>query len=345
MRGGSGWESCRRRGSSPRPASPGGAPGRTRRSGRPPGGAAWAGVLALALLVAPAAARAGIFDREQEDVAAGNRALEAGDAEEALRRYRAAARDHSGAPEVAHDRGIAHLAAGQPEEALSAFAEALALRGAGAAAAADHAGIGTALASLGRVDEAKAEFRRALELDPDQETARRNLEALLRREERQDPQEQESEKDSDRQQAEDESDRQQDGEPGDDSDRDSGERAGDDPEAPDDSGQRAEDDPRDGSGDDAGSEAGEERAPQPEPTEPEPQDGQQASAGEGEESREESPGIPQAVGPAEGAAPAGPIDRTEAEQLLDALQAGERPFQLYRRQRGRGERTDHDKDW
>jgi tetratricopeptide (TPR) repeat protein len=346
------------------------------------GGVVRGGVLALVLLLAPGAASAGIFDREQEDVAAGNRALTEGDPAEALRRYEAAARDHGDAPEVAHDRGAALLAAGRHEEALAAFAEALARRGEGTAAAADHAGIGTALANLGRLDEAKAEFRKALELDPDQATARRNLEALLRRQEREEQQQESPQQDSGEQQESPQQEQQQDSgeqrEPqeqqaGSGSEEQEEQRAGNradrqeegdseqnpnpEEQAKDGSRQQdeeqAENQPRDGSGNETRPpepQPGDENEPRPdgataedrpeEPADP----GQQAAAGEGEEPHDGT-GIPQAEGPAESAAPAGPIDRTEAEQLLDALQAGERPFQLYRRQRGRGERTDHDKDW
>jgi tetratricopeptide (TPR) repeat protein len=333
--------------------------------------AVWAGVVALALWTGPGTASAGIFDREQEDVAAGNRALAEGDAAEALRRYEAAAREHGDAPEVAHDRGAALLAAGRHEEALAAFGEALARRGEGPAAAADHAGRGTALANLGRLEEAKAELRKALELDPDQETARRNLEALLRRQEREEEQQQDSpqqeeqqdsgeQQDSQEQQAGNESGEEQEPQAGNqaeqpqDGESNSGQEQSSEEQAKDGSRQQdeqqAEDQPRDGSGNDprpSEPQPGEENEPRPDGAQaeaPQQDPGQQAATGEGEEPPNGT-GIPQAAGPAESAAPAGPIDRTEAEQLLDALQAGERPFQLYRRQRRRGERTDHDKDW
>ncbi|HWV38726.1 MAG TPA: tetratricopeptide repeat protein [Vulgatibacter sp.] len=139
-----------------------------------------AALLAIAILV-PAAAPAGIFDAAEPNVSAGNEALSRGDAAEALAHFEKAIEAHPDAGEAWYDKGLALHALGRHEEAAEAFGQALARRGDARLGAKDYTNLGNALAAMDRVDDAMRSYRSALEIDPDDEVARQNLEVLLRR--------------------------------------------------------------------------------------------------------------------------------------------------------------------
>ncbi len=111
---------------------------------------------------------------EHPEVAEGNRRLEAGDAEGALRSYERAEKQLGPRPEIDYDRGGALHRLGRFAEAREAYEKALETpRGA--------YNLGNTLARLDDTDGAIRAFRRALALDPDDEDARYNLEVMLRR--------------------------------------------------------------------------------------------------------------------------------------------------------------------
>jgi len=134
-----------------------------------------------AALLALAAALAGFspFEREEENVRAGNEALAAGTPAEALRRYDDAERAAGRHAEIDLDRGNAHLAGGRGAEAAAAWRRA-AETGPPALASRALQNLGTALAASGDRDGAARAFADALGQDPSNEDARWNLEVLLR---------------------------------------------------------------------------------------------------------------------------------------------------------------------
>jgi tetratricopeptide (TPR) repeat protein len=134
-------------------------------------------LLALALLLAAFSP----FQREQEDVRAGNERLAAGDAAGARTRYDAAERAVGARPEIDLDRGDALLAQGRHPEAAEAFrraAEGARARPRLASRALQN--LGSTLAAAGDRDGARRAFEESLLADPGNDDARWNLEVLLR---------------------------------------------------------------------------------------------------------------------------------------------------------------------
>jgi tetratricopeptide (TPR) repeat protein len=270
-----------------------------------------------------------ILERPDAEVEAGIAALRSGDAEAALSHFDRAARARPDRGEVHWNRGLALRALGRTEEAKEAFARALATGGATREAL--H-GLGHLHAEAGELDRAIASFRAALERDPDDAVARRNLEALLRQQaERNAPQPQgpsseESEEDSSGEEesetnAEDES--RSEGEQG--SERDAPEEGAE--------GERSEEE-----GDRGEEEAGEGMTP------PEGQEGSEqgdtaggAQAADGTEEKGEP--AEAGIGRQEAGSP------SETERILDALEAREKSLQLFRMQDRKRSRRDVDKDW
>lgn len=138
------------------------------------------------LLLTAALAGFSPFEREEENVRAGNARLREGDPAGALERYDAAERAVGPRPEIDFDRGHAALRAGRLAEA-----EALFRRAARAAppALASRAlqNVGNALAAAGDREGAARAFGDALLADPSNEDARWDLEVLLRERERRYP--------------------------------------------------------------------------------------------------------------------------------------------------------------
>jgi Ca-activated chloride channel family protein len=137
---------------------------------------------AIALL---AAALAGFspFEREEENVRAGNERLRQGDPAEALRRYDAAERAVGPRPEIDFDRGHAAFRAGRLAEAEEAFRRAARAAPPPLASRALQ-NAGNVLAAAGDRDGAARAFGEALLADPSNEDARFDLEVLLRERER-----------------------------------------------------------------------------------------------------------------------------------------------------------------
>ena len=81
-------------------------------------------------------------------------------------------------PAAQYNLGLLLLESGQADEALEIFEQLVQVEGAGADVVAYH---GIALAQAGRLDEARAELERAMEMDPDLAIAQRALEQLDQR--------------------------------------------------------------------------------------------------------------------------------------------------------------------
>jgi tetratricopeptide (TPR) repeat protein len=277
--------------------------------------------LALALLAAPGAAAAfSLLEAEQRDVREGNERLVSGDAEGALRSYDAAEKAAGPRAEIDFDRGAALYRLGRHAEARDAWRRALE-RGAGPLSSPALQNVGNALASSGDVDGAMAAYAEALRKDPRNEDARYDLEVLLRRKAagapppsaRGEQQPKPGGRDDEQQarQGEQAERQQQQGK-----ERPQQEAQGPDPER----------DAQRGEPQRAQADRGEPERPEPRPA----------------EGREETRTASEREGPA--ARPA-PLDRQEAERLLDALRERERNMPLGRRERKDGRRADAEKDW
>jgi Ca-activated chloride channel family protein len=120
------------------------------------------------------------FQREEENVRAGNERLAAGDPAGAARAYDDAERAVGPHPEIDFDRGNAAAREGRLADAKEAFGRA---SGSAPAPLASRAlqNLGSALAAADDRDGAVRAFSDALEKDPANEDARWNLEVLLRK--------------------------------------------------------------------------------------------------------------------------------------------------------------------
>jgi len=253
----------------------------------------------------------GLYERDDDDVARGSALLAQGDPEGALREYdkaRARLPDHPG---VAFDRAAALLKL-DPSKAADAAGEAGRALQAADAALKPKAAYQLALAteSMGQPDEAVRQYGAALALDPDDVDSKVNLELLLRtqRQPRQNP-----------------------------------------------VGKPSEEQPR---------QQGAQRKPEPQkgdaPRKQDPSASQKASAGQQPEPQQKDDPQGQAAQQQgqnaekkpEAAAPETrsekPLDRTEAQRLLDALRASEKNLQTWRFAKKKTEvrkRSDPEKDW
>jgi|GEM_PF-1735632 len=313
--------------------------------------------LLLAIAVAaPAVASAGIFDAAEPNVSAGNEALSKGDAAAALGHYERAIEAHPDAGEVWYDKGLALDALGRHEEAAEAFTQALARRRDGSLGAKDYTNLGNAQAAANRVDEAMRSYRAALEIDPDDEVARQNLEVMLRRKQQessksqpkdgQDKDPSQQQKDSPQQAGSD--DQQQKDSPqqagnDDPQQKDSSQQAGNEDRQQKDSPQQEQAGGRDAQQKpDEGKGAGEQEARQDGQQESQPH----AGASEGEKGDRQDAAAAAADGkePPDGEGRAMPSRRTEIQRILDSLRGNEKSFQLWRGQE-KGRRSDAEKDW
>jgi len=332
-------------------------------------------LLAFALVL-PAPASAGIFEAAEPNVSAGNEALSRGDAATALGHYEKAIGAHPDAGEAWYDKGLALHALGRHEEAAEAFTQALARRRDGSLGAKDYTNLGNALAAMDRLDDAMRSYRSALEIDPDDEVARQNLEVLLRRKQQdpQDGQEQDgadpSQQDEERQDGEDPSQQDEQRPDRDEQSQQDGQRQGGED-------QSQQDEQRQGGEDqsqqDEQEQGGEEPSQQGE-TESEERDGQAGSdpsqqeqdgstqqgdpqqAGEdpaqqgahgqrdGERGEAEAAAVGEGGDTPDGEERAVPLRQSDTERILDSLRGNEKSFQLWRSQE-KGRRSDAEKDW
>jgi len=291
-----------------------------------------------------------ILERPDADVQAGIEALRAGDAEAALSRFDRAAQARPDRGEIHWNRGLALRALGRLDETKEAFSRALA---AGAAREALH-GLGHLYAEEGDLERAIATFRAALERDPEDAVARRNLEALLRRRAQQNGQSQpEASASAEPQTSESAPQEREDGEEGDQGSQ-----------------ENSREESRSEAGEEGGGSSGEEtereqaRAgegggePEARRAQEQPGDAQAegtapgrdpgseregSEKGQGVVSGEEGRGEPEGEGAVMG--PRDPDSLSRTERILDALRARERSLQLLRPQDRTRSRRDVDKDW
>lgn len=136
--------------------------------------------LLLVLLVAAPAWAMNPFEKNHPQVEQGTEAYEHQDFEHALEKYEAAAKERPQDARVQYDRGLALHKLGRDDEAKSAFQKALELDQKGELAGKIHYNLGTIAAAGNARDEAIREYRAALKKDPGDELARHNLEVLLK---------------------------------------------------------------------------------------------------------------------------------------------------------------------
>jgi tetratricopeptide (TPR) repeat protein len=110
----------------------------------------------------------------------GNRALDEGDAKEAMEAYEKALQRAPGSPEILFDTGLARAAAGDPGGAREAFLAALAGGGEGLRGAIEY-NVGNTYFAEADYGSAVKAYRAALVADPSDQDAKANLELTLRR--------------------------------------------------------------------------------------------------------------------------------------------------------------------
>ncbi|MFL5309055.1 MAG: tetratricopeptide repeat protein, partial [Myxococcales bacterium] len=257
-----------------------------------------------------------LVEKPEPNVAEGNARAASGDVAGALEAYgKARVPEHgASAAALAHDRASALLRAGDARLAPQAVQEAnrALVEGDAKLKAMAAYDLGYALEQSGRPDEAIAAYARALQLDPEDRDAKVNLELLLREEERKQkqprPMGKQDEEKKQPQAGKDAAQKQQ----GPDQQRKGQEKqAGQDQQRKEEGQRQAGDAQQQG------------------------QASQQPQPDKGGEKKEL-----QAAGNR-------PMDRSEAQRLLDALRAGEKNLQVWRfgKQKAKERRTDVEKDW
>jgi len=257
-----------------------------------------------------------LVEKPEPNVAEGNARAAAGDVEGALKAYEKADVPEHGprAAALAHDRASALLRAGDAQLAPQAVQEAnrgLA-EGDGPLKAISAYDLGYALEQSGRPDEAIAAYARALQLDPEDRDAKVNLELLLRGEER----------------------KQKQPHPGGQPEKEKKQpQAGKDDKQKQQGPQEQKEQQNQAGQDQKGTKDGQQQ-----------QAGQEQQPGQAQEQpRPDKPGEKKELQ----AAGNRPMDRSEAQRLLDALRAGEKNLQVWRfgKQKAKERRTDVEKDW
>jgi hypothetical protein len=274
-----------------------------------------------------------LWEKPEPNVVTGNALAAGNDLDGALKAYEAAKVPEGGTAEaaLALDRASLHLRRADPEAAPRALADSTKALQQGDASLKPLAAydLGYALEQSGRPEDAVNAYAQALALDATDEDSKVNLELLLRDEQRKKKEPQsvgrpEEQKNQKQQGKEDKQIQRQGGQPKDD-------------QAP---------KPGDEKKNDKAQASKEQK----------PDQGQQAQKPQEEPGKEQRPSGQEQPDPAEArngnSRKAGPkdreksLDRSEAQRLLDALQAGEKNLQVWRFTRKKQERrSDVEKDW
>ncbi len=120
------------------------------------------------------------FQRAEPETQAGNDALAAGQAEEAVKAYEKAQKKLGADPRLLYNQGLANVAQGELEAAMSSFRQAAQGGQDPSLRARAQFALGNALRKLKKYDEAAKAYREALMEDPKLSGARRNLEIAQR---------------------------------------------------------------------------------------------------------------------------------------------------------------------
>lgn len=281
---------------------------------------------AAALATTGAARAAGLLEGNHPLVEEGTRAYENGDYEGALRAYEGARRELPRSAELDYDLGDVYMKLGRADDAKRSFEAALSKAG-DSLKPRDYFNLGNALVKLGQREDAIAAYRQALKLDPGFEAARHNLEVLLL----------------------DKSSKPNSPSAGDGGTPDGGSAAGKDAGSSNDGGTGG--DSRDAGADGGGADAS--------PDGGQGDGGSSGDAGTGEGAdggpRPEEPSHPRDGATLDGgsqdggtmsqAEPSKPVDRQEAERLLDALRRNEKQFLMQQHQQKVKQRARPEKDW
>lgn len=137
-------------------------------------------ITCLTLENAPSTVMAGIFEGNHPAVEKGHQAFNSGKYEDALKAYQQAEKELPESPEIKFNIGNAYANLGQHEKAKRAYESALSHAGKELKAK-DYYNLGNAFAALQQNDNAISAFRQALKADPQLEPARHNLEVMLRK--------------------------------------------------------------------------------------------------------------------------------------------------------------------
>ena len=258
-----------------------------------------------------------LIEKPEPNVVEGNALAIHGDVEGALKAYEKAQAPETGpkAAALAHDRASALLRAGDAKLAPQAVQEAnrALTEGDAPLKAIGAYDLGYALEQSGRPDEAIAAYGRALQLDPADRDSKVNLELLLREEQRKQKQPQPGGRPEAKKQPQAGKDDQK-------------KQPGPQEQPKDQQKQAGQDQDRN-------------------------QPGQKQQAGNEQQQQGQAPREQQQDKPGEKkelqAAGNRPMDRSEAQRLLDALRAGEKNLQVWRfgKQKAKERRTDVEKDW
>ena len=256
-----------------------------------------------------------LYEKPEPRVAEGNARAAHGDVDGALAEYEKAEVPEHGpqAGALAHDKASALLRAGDAQLAPRAIQEANRALSEGDAQLKSQAAydLGYALEQSGRPDDAIAAYARALQYDPSDRDAKVNLELLLRQEQRRKQQPQpmgEKDKEKKQQASKDEQQKKQQG-----------------------SQQQQKDQQKQSQGD----QQRQDQQGAPKQGDEQQQAGQEPRPGNAGENKDLQ------------SAGARPMDRSEAQRLLDALRAGEKNLQVWRfgKERAKERRQDVEKDW
>lgn len=256
-----------------------------------------------------------LVEKPEPNVAEGNARAASGDVDGALQAYEKARVPEHGtkAAALAHDRASALLRSGDARVAPQAVQEANRALSEGDAKlkATGAYDLGYALEQSGRPDEAIAAYARALQLDPEDRDAKVNLELLLREEQRKQKQPHPMGKPEEKKE----------------------------PQAGKDAAQKQP-------GPDEQQKGQQKQAGQDQPRK---QEGQQQTGDAQQQGQASQQPQPDKAGEKKELQAAGnrPMDRSEAQRLLDALRAGEKNLQVWRfgKQKAKERRTDVEKDW